>query len=245
MPGDLPETLDELLSTFALSTDDQRVRCSICQESYGASFENEQPVELPGCNHIFGVKCISAWHDKGQNTCPMCRKPFLDAPTTLEEDVDPDERLRQELISWPMAPDSPPGEEPVDELFNNLCEAIVQFIEDPSVDSAEEWLDNRVPFREIIGLGTFMHFAKIVNGPPGYLQRLVNDLAILFPDQWLVELVMKTAREWEHSHEDWLLRADEHTFQRMEDWYRRITMSRDLLYQRLYGMRIQLGRPSP
>lgn len=79
--------LANLLAASALTLDDQRVRCAICHEAYGAAFESETPIELPGCKHIFGAKCIPGWYQGGNNTCPFCRQPILATRITSQEQM--------------------------------------------------------------------------------------------------------------------------------------------------------------
>ncbi|KAL9583014.1 MAG: hypothetical protein Q9212_002960 [Teloschistes hypoglaucus] len=47
-------------------------------------------------------------------------------------------------------------------LFQKLCEAIVRYIEDPTLMNAGEWLDTRISYRDIIALGTFKRFVDIM-----------------------------------------------------------------------------------
>ena len=74
------KTLSELVSMSTLMStshvEDQT--CTICQENYMKGPNPELALKLPGCGHVFGVSCISAWINGKKNTCPMCRKPILD-----------------------------------------------------------------------------------------------------------------------------------------------------------------------
>lgn len=44
--------------------------CSICLNSIRKTRSTE---ELP-CGHLYHKKCIGEWEDRGNDTCPMCRK---------------------------------------------------------------------------------------------------------------------------------------------------------------------------
>lgn len=44
--------------------------CSICLNSIRKTRSTQ---ELP-CGHLFHRKCISEWHETGNETCPLCRK---------------------------------------------------------------------------------------------------------------------------------------------------------------------------
>ncbi|KAL7940259.1 hypothetical protein V8C42DRAFT_338072 [Trichoderma barbatum] len=53
---------------------DERV-CRICYDDYGVSSAEgiqEQPVQLLGCEHVFGDRCMKRWMRKSK-TCPYCR----------------------------------------------------------------------------------------------------------------------------------------------------------------------------
>ena len=55
--------------------------CVVCFEKLEASHKIR---ELKNCCHVFHKKCLDAWIDKGQATCPLCRaKLFADR---LEEE---------------------------------------------------------------------------------------------------------------------------------------------------------------
>ncbi|KAL8868280.1 MAG: hypothetical protein Q9174_005094, partial [Haloplaca sp. 1 TL-2023] len=174
MPAtDLPSTIEELIKTQALPTNDHRIRCGICMESYGGSFENETPIEL-SCNHIFGQHCLTEWLAAGQHTCPVCRRPFLNLPLPpiAEEDMTEEQYQQRALLHWHLHPNaySLRGEE----LFTNLCEHIVQYIEDPTITDPLIWLE-REPLREIINWATFENFVDVVNGPHGAKQMMLED----------------------------------------------------------------------
>lgn len=44
--------------------------CSICLNSIR---KTRSTIELP-CGHLYHKKCISSWEDRGNETCPLCRK---------------------------------------------------------------------------------------------------------------------------------------------------------------------------
>jgi hypothetical protein len=47
-------------------------QCPICLA------ELNGPCKTLGCNHTFHRRCILGWKNRGNNTCPMCRIPFMD-----------------------------------------------------------------------------------------------------------------------------------------------------------------------
>ncbi|KAL8723801.1 MAG: hypothetical protein Q9181_007185 [Wetmoreana brouardii] len=167
----------------------------------------------------------------------MCRKPILDEAA---------DEWRQFLKDWHPAWDANVSDAPVhptdfaehgQQLFMDLCEAIVCWIEDPSVDDAENWLCCREPFRQIISFQTFDRFAAVVTGEPSYLQRLAKDLPTYLPDAQVFERLMihvDGIPGYELVTGEGLMMADEDTFKKLEGFYRRITKSHDVLYSRLY-----------
>lgn len=46
------------------------IQCSIC---FDTKTEVKHVYKLKTCPHTFCKGCITAWVDKGKNTCPMCR----------------------------------------------------------------------------------------------------------------------------------------------------------------------------
>lgn len=44
--------------------------CSICLNSIR---KTRSTTELP-CGHLYHKKCINSWEDRGNETCPLCRK---------------------------------------------------------------------------------------------------------------------------------------------------------------------------
>ena len=60
--------------------------CAICMEPYftGIGAQNEEPVRLRNCHHVFGEQCIRAWLnfgiDRPQITCPSCRDILFKNP---------------------------------------------------------------------------------------------------------------------------------------------------------------------
>lgn len=101
-PAPTFRTLGQLVSMCTLVSTDhpEDPTCPICQEDYNKGPIQEFALRLPHCGHVFGVSCISAWINGGNNSCPMCRKPILDTLMTVyvtffnirgEEDEDDNE----------------------------------------------------------------------------------------------------------------------------------------------------------
>lgn len=252
MATELPKTLDQLFRTSTISRDDQRIRCGICQERYLNPPEKEKPVELPGCKHMFGRKCISTWLETGNNSCPMCRRPILDATPVINGDRDNrhergrHDQWRRELKDWQTTwsldyhPDILVHNDEWETQFWDLCEAIVKWIEDPSLTSPREWLRLRMPYRQIIALGSFTRFSAVMNGPPGNLQTLAHELRNLLPNPQAFERVMEgigssvrpRTVEWRN-------------VERYSTWSLRIAYSHADLYRRCYGVSVFQDDPSP
>ena len=246
-PVKLPQTVDDLTTECALPPEDQRVRCNICREPYsghGTDSENDRPVELPTCGHIFGARCISEWIQTEKNNCPICRIPIL-SPRTPDANCDEEDDHRELLASWPIMPYAGGQPHPCEWLFQTLREDIICYIEDSSVGTAQEWLDKRAPFRQIVGLGTFKQFVKVVKGGSSKLKDLIDNLVGALPKGVLVEFCVEQALQFRDLEDDARMDADEHMFMRLEAWYRRIRRSRDALYERLYGTSVPHVDSSP
>lgn len=73
--------------------------CAICHEAFGG---DHVPVQIPSCDHHFGMECLRTWFSSNlrPNTCSMCRKILFKKPAELngeEERVDlPDENEEQD-----------------------------------------------------------------------------------------------------------------------------------------------------
>ncbi|KAL8960709.1 MAG: hypothetical protein Q9183_005419 [Haloplaca sp. 2 TL-2023] len=246
-PVKLPQTVDDLTTDHALSPEDQRVRCNICREAYSGhrtDSVDDRPVELPTCGHIFGARCIAGWIQTEKNNCPICRIPVL-SPGTPDPDVDEQDDQQEVLASWPVKPSDRGQLHPCEWMFQTLCEETVCYIEDPSVSTAQEWLEKRAPFRDIVGIGTFKQFVKVVTGDSSKLKDLVNRLSGVLPNEVLVDFCVEQALQYQDMVDDARMEADEHTFSRLEAWYRRIRKSRDALYERLYGTSVPTVGSSP
>ncbi|KAL8660867.1 MAG: hypothetical protein Q9202_006151 [Teloschistes flavicans] len=138
-----------------------------------------------------------------------------------------------------------------EQLFHDLCEAIVRYIEDPTLTDAEEWLHVRVQYRDIVALATFGRFAAVMQqrensaqeegeGESLRLRRMVDTLARVLPGGAALDGLMEMVAQLEDYKVVWgggLVAADERTYERLAGWCGRITASRDALYRRLYGVR--------
>lgn len=82
---------DEQTKMIPESYSDSRVECAICMQALASagtdgSFKIVTAVDVPGksCGHSFHLACARKYFDTiishpGPLTCPVCRKPFLDA----------------------------------------------------------------------------------------------------------------------------------------------------------------------
>ena len=250
------QTLTQLTSMCTLLSvdgvaDDDKI-CNICQEIYLQGPSPEYPLRLPSCKHVFGRDCIVAWINENKNTCPHCRKPILDIAaeeedddeTESEEDHD-DQHWRQELRQWNLSWDANEhgSHAPTawalhgEELFSDLCEAIVSWIEHPSIlhnpNPAEEWLCGREPFKNIIACATFRGFCALWEGPEEYIGQLALSLPQNLPDRTPFDLIMDHISTHDHNRRRQYMDANEQTHERMAEWYKRIRKSRNALARRL------------
>ena len=58
--------------------------CSICYESLDGKDKKGGYGQLD-CGHCFHVECLFEWYDRGNETCPMCRKAFKSSKKANEE----------------------------------------------------------------------------------------------------------------------------------------------------------------
>lgn len=241
MAGELSESVDQFLRSAAIPQEDQRVCCGICHEPYTTG---HQPVEISGCKHIFGKTCITSWLEAGNDTCPMCRQKILNHPVVpsddddVSSDDDDDWFWLPRLSGWRAgyAMEQEPGEltRHGEILFINLCEDIIRYIEDPSVDNAEDWLCGRSAFRYIVALGSFERFAEVIKGPMIYVQSLARRIPEVLPDPAAYHAVMaQVDRLPDHVGFDGRMDNTVEAFDRLAGFYRRINNSRDALYERL------------
>lgn len=137
-------------------------------------------------------------------------------------------------------------------LFLKLCEAIVRYIEAPTLMNAGEWLNIRVPYRDIIALGTFGRFVEIMQEDStasgdreaarlrGMLFSAPHELRDADDDDNSFSGLMDMVRQLKEDKSilgGGFVLTDELTYRRLEGWYARITASRNRLYRRLYGVR--------
>jgi|GEM_PF-5919147 len=47
-----------------------KIACSICLEP-----QENDPIKILPCNHIFHTACVNRWTEEGNLTCPLCRTP--------------------------------------------------------------------------------------------------------------------------------------------------------------------------
>ncbi|KAI4108479.1 MAG: hypothetical protein L6R37_001083 [Teloschistes peruensis] len=175
-----------------------------------------------------------------------------------EEQSDQDQDDRYDLRHWHPAWDAQnnhfdrPGRFALhgETLFALFCEAIVRYIEDSTLNDADEWLNVRVRYRDIIALGTFGRFAEVMQEGVAdadqqvlRLRRmvLVRPQALLTVDYYgaldgLMEM-MAPSGQYQRIWGGGFVSADEQTYGRLSRWFTRITASRDALYRRLYGVR--------
>lgn len=236
MPGDFPRTVDQFLKAAAIPEKDQRISCGICHEPYGSSTASDLPIEMPGCKHMFGSACISSWLEAGNVTCPMCRQQMLDSPLLSGEE----ENWRQELSTFRAGFFHESARHPLieqgEKLFVELCEEIVQFIEDPSVNDAEQWFCRHVGYRSIVALGSFERFASVMKGPPAYAQWLAHNLPDSIPNPAVYNVIMAQIDMLPAGAEvDGQMDMPTETLERLAGFYRRIDNSCDALYERLYN----------
>ena len=247
----LPKTYFQLLKSCTLEIDDQNLtgcgKCQICMESYSTSFNGEYPIKLPGCRHIFGERCISSWLEKNQTTCPICGEPILDTSGNPHRRITNENRLYlQPLLDGHPAVGDDPYAPTVfalrgDQLFRELCEAIVCAIEAPSIVQrtypVEEWLAGRAAFMKIVKLGTFKRF--VADGVE-HEDHLVHRLPELLSNQRPLTLIMEHFDQYPEANRKnglGLLEEDENTFEQLSIWYQRVTKIRQRLHQRLYEAR--------
>ena len=239
MAKELPTSVQQLLQLSAIPEEDQRRQCGICHEAYGSSAANDLAIELV-CGHLFGSVCIAHWLQAGNQNCPMCLQQILNIPVVQENHFDEDAHWRNALANWRSG--FVDEEEPSDSLrhgerlFIALCEEIVRYIEDPTIEDAEDWLCSRVPYRYFIALGTFEKLVELMRGPPGYLQSITLELRhVLLDPSPFIEIMAHIAiyPTYRTIHE--LIYSSAETYERLAGYNRRIEASRDALFLRLYG----------
>ncbi|EPT00189.1 hypothetical protein FOMPIDRAFT_1023943, partial [Fomitopsis schrenkii] len=82
--------------------------CAICRGSLkdvsaGIEASTGEPIsvaergvtKLPGCGHVYCRACLSEWVRRGNGTCPLCNRWFIDA-------LPPNETLQQRNAEWVM-----------------------------------------------------------------------------------------------------------------------------------------------
>ncbi|KAL8691721.1 MAG: hypothetical protein Q9218_003114 [Villophora microphyllina] len=254
MPAEFEHSEFLLLEKGCVSERDHRITCSMCLESYGASWEREEPFRISNCGHIFGKQCLISWAKEGKDTCPTCRKyiPNLSKILGLADErmsKEDDDIWRGMLEEWDpvwgMTGFYDAQAALAEKVFIELCEQIVSFIEDPAVSDAEEWLYSRVPFVRIINLGTFARFAHTVQNrsPPWFF--ISNFLVWKVRDATVYRSLMAAARAHNprpSPNRDSISEPDETTFARLAVWHRRIAASREALYLKLYGVSMGSAR---
>ncbi|KAL9599315.1 MAG: hypothetical protein Q9219_003942 [cf. Caloplaca sp. 3 TL-2023] len=197
--------------------------------------------------------------DHGSNTEGFQPSAGLIAPRSFHgnpaAEIDPnDEREHWQRLLTEYHPGWQEGVRDIPELtefllqgedqFIRLCEAIVQYIEDPSVMDPRHWLYERAPFHEVIALCTSEFFAQVMNGPDEAMKTMINSLVDLLPDPSPLLALKYWAREvpaWSQRYPYAMKGIDQNTGNRLEDYYQRITDSQKSLYRRIYGGSILLG----
>ena len=133
-----------------------------------------------------------------------------------------------------------------EDLFVQLCEAIVQLIEDPSETNVVDWFVYRVSLHPIIGLCTAKRFAEIIRGDHEE-DRKVRDLIQGLPDVLPNRLIFDRLMAWTkqvpapdfEGHVNDVRGPDHVTGLRLHMYYSRISESRHIRYERLFGCKIE------
>lgn len=79
-------------------------KCEICWEPYDEKLPVVQILNLSGCDHVFGRKCLGLWLQE-HNTCPKCRLTLYSGLTPVEAIV-----MRENLQKAYRDSTSPPGD---------------------------------------------------------------------------------------------------------------------------------------
>jgi hypothetical protein len=77
-------------------TEDQ---CSICLSNLTGACKT-----LP-CNHCFHRRCIIAWKNRGNHTCPMCRAPFTEPPPQYRVTITVENMGQRRVFTSNVIPD--------------------------------------------------------------------------------------------------------------------------------------------
>ncbi|KAL8962789.1 MAG: hypothetical protein Q9183_005099 [Haloplaca sp. 2 TL-2023] len=174
----------------------------------------------------------------------MCRQPVLDVAPATAHGQDREARRRQwlqELSNWQpdlevwqrhLVNQGAPDEQltytiSFEPIFWDLCEAIVQHIEDPAVRSPREFLRNRSPLHKILGLGSFSFFANLMEGPDCELKALAQNLPNILADPAPFDICMAGVQVARRTRP-----ADAHLVHKTARWLRRIRASRNRLVAR-------------
>ncbi|KAL8687232.1 MAG: hypothetical protein Q9218_006538 [Villophora microphyllina] len=250
----LPKTVKELLekhTIWANNNDKDNPDCYICHDPYRWHPNNELPLKLPGCGHIFGTNCIADWLYGGPDnkTCPLCRAPIIAAPRMItDEDWTEFEDLiwSATLANWELPRNGAPFRlsslRRSEQSWWQLCEAIVSLIEAP-VDTAKAWLRN-ARYYDLVCICSFDSFAYAMDErPDGLAMRLVDELRQALPDATVLERVVSRVRLRRLQGDETANPLEEGEWNaRIADWNLRVTRSRDSLFGRLYPGRTMGGR---
>lgn len=234
--NDLPQTVNQLLPNHTLATREQLWEhlgsCDICHEAYNSGPVPELPVKLPGCGHLFGSVCISKWiREENKNTCPICRSMILSRRVAQDSSTTASPITNSELI-WPNRPVAQPTHFALrgEQLFRNLCEAIVCWIEDLDfiagaldlVGAVKTWIWTRVIYLEVIRLGTFAAFMNThLEEPRSYVAQLMVELPAFLPEPGVYDSLVEHMFE-AHTRREELLRPDDQSLVQIAGWRRRV-----------------------
>lgn len=75
--------------------------CCICQDV--VNIDTHKSVQIDGCAHIFGAKCLQGWFNKRKNTCPLCRTPLFKQLDYEEGANSVADSREKDYLAWSLA----------------------------------------------------------------------------------------------------------------------------------------------